>query len=255
MKQRVYYYEDNTLKVMESISRYLFSLRFVKGKNVIDVGCGARKGPYIISEAASKVIGVDIIQEAIFYCTKKWPKSNIFYLPANAQLLPFKDEFFDCVLSFELIEHIDNYKNYLAEVHRILTNGGILIVSTPNRSVTSPRGILSNPDHVREFNLDEFKNILRNYFPSVTLYGQFPTEIVKKIEELNKKNYQYISKIPATIKKIIPDTMKELIIKKYLYYSAKLFKNLDEKKVDEKNFLITSENIDRAKHFIALCTK
>ena len=149
--KRVYYYEEDNLKIKISTARYHFSLPFLKNKIVIDIGCGARRGPKIACAVASKVIGLDISTEAIVYCRRIWFAENLSYIAADARSLPLKNNSFDVALSFEVIEHIDNFNSYLDGIHRILKKGGVLIISTPNRIIVSPNGIFSNPDHLREF--------------------------------------------------------------------------------------------------------
>ena len=50
----------------------------------------------------------------------------------DATELPFKDETFDVIMSFDLIEHLINPDNLLAESFRILKRGGWFVISTPN---------------------------------------------------------------------------------------------------------------------------
>ena len=161
MTDRVYYYEDDNLKVMESTSRYGFALPFLKGQCVLDIGCGARRGPRIISKSNKRVIACDISKEAIQFCQRNYPSSRISYVVADAIRLPFGSEIFDDVLAFEVVEHLDNQLNFLKEAHRVLKKGGMCILSTPNRSVVSPQGVSDNPDHIHEFNFEGFRDFLR----------------------------------------------------------------------------------------------
>jgi 2-polyprenyl-3-methyl-5-hydroxy-6-metoxy-1,4-benzoquinol methylase len=59
----------------------------------------------------------------------------------------------------ETIEHIDDDKGFLREMHRILKKNGIFIVSTPQNAAKSAPLI---PYHVREYNLQDFKSLLAN---------------------------------------------------------------------------------------------
>jgi len=249
MSSRVYYYEDEILTA-GSKARYKFALRLVKDKLVLDIGCGARMGPFILLGSARKVAGIDISKEAVGYALKKWPRVNLVYLVADAKYLPFKDEAFDCIVSFELIEHLDNYEAYLGETKRVLKEAGYLIISTPNRPVASAQGILSNPDHLREFDLEEFRSILGGYFSDITIYGQSPSEKVKAIQECREKKYQRAARAPEVFKKIIPPFIKEFLLKKYLSLKAG-----NAGGITEDDFTITAENLSRAKYFLALCRK
>lgn len=54
----------------------------------------------------------------------------------SAISLPFKDNFFDCVVSWDVIEHIPPHteKQMLKEISRVLKRGGVFYLSTPYRS-------------------------------------------------------------------------------------------------------------------------
>lgn len=253
--KRTYYYEKDSLKVNVSTTRYKFSLPFVRDKVVLDIGCGARKGPWIISDTTLRVVGTDISYDAISYCLRNWSKNNISYLVSDVGDLPFRNGSFDVVISFEVIEHIDDYRMYLSEVYRVLKEKGIFIISTPNRPVASPSGTFSNPDHLREFDLGEFENILYQRFPEITIYGQFPSERVKQIEYCRIKNLQTVSKIPKFLKTIFPNRFKESFLNKCHYLSAKYLKGIDREKVTEKDFPIVPENVEKARSLLALCKK
>jgi SAM-dependent methyltransferase len=60
----------------------------------------------------------------------------------------------------------------ISEFRRVLKPDGLFFVSTPNRLVQSPDGIVHNPYHTQEFTPDEFKALLEEQFSSVRLFGQ-----------------------------------------------------------------------------------
>ncbi len=50
----------------------------------------------------------------------------------NNNFLPFKKESFDLIISTEVIEHLENYRQLIREIYRLLKPGGVVILSTPN---------------------------------------------------------------------------------------------------------------------------
>ncbi len=68
------------------------------------------------------------------------------------------------VVSFETIEHLRDDRSFLEEMSRILAVDGTFICSTPNRRLFNPGGSLAdppyNPHHVREYDHEEFKELL-----------------------------------------------------------------------------------------------
>jgi SAM-dependent methyltransferase len=87
--------------------------------------------------------------------------------------MPFRNNFFETIVSFETIEHLIRYERFLNEVKRVLMRRGYFIVSTPNKKLTSSRkGRQRNPFHAREFNAQEFSQLLSAFFTDFQLYGQ-----------------------------------------------------------------------------------
>lgn len=50
----------------------------------------------------------------------------------NKDPLPFPDSSFDIITCSEVVEHLDNYRRLLAEMHRVARPGGLVVVTTPN---------------------------------------------------------------------------------------------------------------------------
>lgn len=50
---------------------------------------------------------------------------------AAAEALPFKDGIFDCVICSELLEHVPHPPDVISEVHRVLREGGVLLICVP----------------------------------------------------------------------------------------------------------------------------
>jgi len=50
----------------------------------------------------------------------------------NCEKLPYEDNYFDLVTFTEVIEHIENHRNTLSDIFRILKPNGVLVLSTPN---------------------------------------------------------------------------------------------------------------------------
>lgn len=108
---------------------------------------------------------------AMFYASKKFLgledgrafelRENTLFIRGNGQLLPFKGDTFDIVTCIETLEHIEDYKSVLREIHRVVKPNGTVIVSTPIRNPFSAewfmskiRGFYSNDliyNHLRRF--------------------------------------------------------------------------------------------------------
>ena len=98
---------------------------------ILEIGCGIGT---VVNELSSKghdIAGIDISGEAIEYGRKKY--SDIRMEVQAAETLPYEDESFEVVLSFDLFEHIAAIDKHISEVRRVLGPGGYYLFQTPNR--------------------------------------------------------------------------------------------------------------------------
>ena len=165
---------ESTKAYLEHSARYNFATKFVKNKKILDIACGTGYGSKILGDSGAKeVFGGDISHESINYATKNYSKKSIFFDIMDAKNLKFPDGYFDCIISFETIEHIPSYLEVLKEFKRVLKKDGMLIISTPNKDVSSKgRDKPLNPFHFKEFTIFEFTNLLENHFDNICLFSQ-----------------------------------------------------------------------------------
>lgn len=153
----------------EHINRYIFALRLTSKKVILDVACGTGYGTGLLSKTADLVIGVDISRQALTYARKHYGKmQNVDFVLSDAHNLPFREEAFDSVVSFETIEHLSNHKKFLQEVKRILRIKGRFVVSTPNKELLTKGMRPANPFHVKELGADEFFKLLNIFFKTLS---------------------------------------------------------------------------------------
>lgn len=156
----------------EHLARYAFASRLARGKRVLDAGCGTGYGSAELAKVALSVNAVDVAPEALAWAREHFPLPNLCFEQASATSLPHADASFDLVVSFEVIEHLEDWAAFLREVRRVLVPCGQFIVSTPNRLYyaetrerTGP-----NPFHVHEFDYAEFRAELGAVFPHISLF-------------------------------------------------------------------------------------
>jgi len=94
---------------------------YIKGET-LDVGCGQRPYEKIFSDATSYT-GLEIDRPE----NRRFKKADVFY---NAGVLPFGNDRFDSIVTFEVFEHVLNPDEFLREVNRVLKIGGVLLMST-----------------------------------------------------------------------------------------------------------------------------
>ena len=156
----------------EHVARYTFAARLARGKRVLDAGCGAGYGSSELAQTADSVVGVDRAPEAVDFARAAYGLPNLRFEQASCEALPHPGGTFDLVVAFEVIEHLDHWREFLLEARRVLAPAGQLIVSTPNKLYyTESRGPTgANPFHVHEFDFEEFRSELHGVFPHVSMY-------------------------------------------------------------------------------------
>ncbi len=162
----------------EHLARYLYAREFVGGKRVLDLGCGSGYGSRKLAERARLVFGVDASAEAIEYARLNFPGANISFTASDGTSLPFRNHCFDTVICFEVVEHLSNQQALLQEAARVLSPGGFLMISTPNRIFYTEERQEINPFHTREFSQEEFSIFLQETFTAVQLLFQNHQEII-----------------------------------------------------------------------------
>jgi 2-polyprenyl-6-hydroxyphenyl methylase/3-demethylubiquinone-9 3-methyltransferase len=109
------------------------------GLHVADVGCG---GGYVAEPLArwgAKVVGVDVAPANIAAARRHATETglDIDYRVATAEDLAASDERFDVVVSLEVAEHVADVPVFLRSCAALVRPGGLLVVSTINRTVRS----------------------------------------------------------------------------------------------------------------------
>lgn len=98
---------------------------------ILDIGCG--DFPYLdqlISVLRTRrITGMEIMPELAAKARAK----GVNIICANVDDgLPFNDESFDCVVSNQVLEHLDNTDLFFKEIYRVLKPNGLALISTPN---------------------------------------------------------------------------------------------------------------------------
>lgn len=106
----------------------------LRGKTVLDIGCGVGDASVYFALRGAKVIGIDISPEIIKISEKLAKKNKVEKLTkfkiGDIQKLSFKAASFDIVHGRAILHHVDIAKA-LKEVKRVLKKGGIAIFSDP----------------------------------------------------------------------------------------------------------------------------
>ncbi|HEX2402009.1 MAG TPA: class I SAM-dependent methyltransferase [Mycobacterium sp.] len=128
-------------------------------RDVLEAGCGEGYGADLIADVARRVIGLDYDESAVAHVRARYPRVEMLH--GNLAELPLPDAAVDVVVNFQVIEHLWDQGQFVAECFRVLRPGGALLISTPNRITFSPgRDTPINPFHTRELNAAELTELL-----------------------------------------------------------------------------------------------
>jgi 2-polyprenyl-3-methyl-5-hydroxy-6-metoxy-1,4-benzoquinol methylase len=157
---------------LEHLHRYAFACELAAGKTVLDIACGEGYGSAMLARVAKHVIGVDIAREVIEHAASKYRRKNLEFRIGSCAAIPVADSSVDLVVSFETIEHHDQHEAMMAEIKRVLTPNGVLIMSSPDKYEYSVAPNYRNPFHVKELFRYEFERLIKAYFRHMAIYGQ-----------------------------------------------------------------------------------
>lgn len=125
-----------------------------RASRLLDLGCGT--GMFLERQGESrKTFGLDFSPEALAFTRRRGLNRLVC---GDSQLLPFRDACFDIVTAFDLIEHVDRDGDVVAEVHRILRPGGILLSTVPaHPSLWGEHDVALH--HRRRYRRRQFENL------------------------------------------------------------------------------------------------
>lgn len=174
-------YKDKASRIMymTHLSRYHFIKTLCKNKFILDMGCGTGYGAYFLRNIARGIVAIDLDKNAINYALRNYSKneSKVKYRIFDVSSRQFNDFMkkenlipenkFDIVISFEVIEHLENQNQYLKNARSQLRKNGTFICSTPQIG-----SVRHSHWHKKELTYKEFRELLNKYFKNVKIFSQ-----------------------------------------------------------------------------------
>jgi SAM-dependent methyltransferase len=141
---------------------YRYALEAARGARVLDLGCGTGYGSAELVEVASFLVALDRITPG-----RALRRGSLRYVRADLQHIPLATASFDLIVSFQVIEHLEDPGPYLDAIAALMAPGATALLTTPNL-LQSDR---QNPYHVHEYEAAELRERLERQFRSVEIKG------------------------------------------------------------------------------------
>ncbi|WP_020498206.1 class I SAM-dependent methyltransferase [Sciscionella marina] len=128
------------------------------GRAVLEAGCGEGYGAAMIADRAASVLALDYDLDAVRHVHAAY---GVPAVQADLGRIPVRTGAVEVIMHSQVLEHLPDQEGFLADCHRVLRPGGILLVTTPNRLTFSPgRDTPLNPYHTRELAPAELAGLL-----------------------------------------------------------------------------------------------
>lgn len=160
------YYSHETHPARIHAKKFIFNF-LAESHTVLDLGCKYGEISDFVAEKAKKVVGVDHDADVIKIAEKKFQRSNLSFVYADARdYLQSNNEKFDVLILSHILEHLDNPKEFLNEFKGWFE---FIYIEVPDfdryhlnhyRQELNLKLIYSDNDHVTEFDRYELKHLL-----------------------------------------------------------------------------------------------
>jgi len=155
------------------------------GENVLEVGCGEGYGLDLLADKVKQYTAIDKYAPNLDRFEKI---EHSTFVQMTIPPIEFPDETYDSIVSFQVIEHIEDDEQFVSEIARVMKPQGTLVLTTPNK----PMSLTRNPWHVREYLHQELQVLLERHFSEVRMYGVSGN---KKVDEYYAQNKASVERI------------------------------------------------------------
>lgn len=113
-------------KISQCLLRY-----GIKGKKCLDIGPGTGRWLQFLRDNGAGYLGaIDLSQKSLNRCSRLCDKTEKKDFEKDS--FSFESDFFDILISIEVLEHLRDPDNYLSEIVRVTKKGGIVLMTIPN---------------------------------------------------------------------------------------------------------------------------
>ena len=143
-----------------------------KRDSLLDIGCASSFMLQLLGKKSRKRFGLDVELGKVVEGKSRF--DYIDYVCGSGEKLPFKVNSIDVVTFFEVLEHVNNEKEFMEEICRVLKPNGVIMLSVPNKGAVACMDIdnvLFTPILSISKRLGLFKNISNYYLKTHRHYS------------------------------------------------------------------------------------
>ncbi|MDQ0272844.1 class I SAM-dependent methyltransferase [Cytobacillus purgationiresistens] len=234
--------DENWVKLVNSICD-------VKGKEVLDIGCGGGIYTKAFAEmGAARVTGFDFSAEQLLTAKKTCKDySNIDYRQGNALDTKLNNESYDIVLERAIIHHIKDLNLCIKEIFRVLKPGGAAIIQDRTPEDCLLKGSTS---HIRGYFFEKFPDLIKKEtsrrHSSEKVINELKSEGFQKIDEMklweirksNKEANELIADLKARTGRSILHELTDDQLEELVHYVTKQFEGVNHTIVEKDRWTV-----------------
>lgn len=215
---------------------------------IIDVGCGSGYGTAMLAESAGSVFGIDRVLP-----DRSQRGRDTRFVVGDLRALPLQARRFDLVVSFQVIEHLDDPTFYVDALAGLCSADGLVLVTTPN--VLTSDGV--NPYHVHEYGAAELATTLGRRFDQVEMRGIRASERAQRVLEQRSRRIRRVMRLdPFRLRDRLPRPVVEWLFSRFALLVRRSTPKAGgyEAEMDHRDFP-AGEATDDCLDLLAICRK
>lgn len=242
--------KERHLLYLRSLFAYEFASSYIESSSrVLEVGYGDGYGTVYLARKlpTCQFFAIDLAASLSDISTKKYALDNCHFVTYDGNRIPYESSSFNVIVSFQVIEHVENVDAYLHEMIRVLKPDGKIIISTPNRVHRLAEGQKPwNRFHLREYSVKQLQSVLETCFQHVDLYS------TQACEKILRTEYMRVGLARTDL----------CIFKRFCLHMGLLLQEQLERKLKDyskeyslKDFYNSDRNIERGIDLVAIVSK
>jgi SAM-dependent methyltransferase len=224
----------------------LIRSRAADGQRVLELGSGSGYGAAALAEAGVPIVAIDRVAP-----DPRYRGGACAFLRGDLNQLPLAEKRFEWVVSFQVIEHLEDTAPYVDAIAQLLSPTGTAILATPNRLQSD--GV--NPYHVHEYVADELASCMGRRFRDVEILGIGTSDAVRQqLEERSARIRRIMRLDPWGLRDRLPRPLMEWLFARFAVLVRFLGRSKEAPAVSWRDFPVGPHQ-DDCLDLVAVCRR